>query len=100
VQYSITWAWCLQDKSDYALGIDGELLVADIISRTRIAKKISNDVAHEGGDEMSFCELAGEDKNLVTDSDQQKILNMIREACPEDRDTLVRIIECLAEDMQ
>ena len=99
MQYSITWAWCLQDKSDYALGIDGELLVADIISRTRIAKK-SEMMQLIMGDEMSFCELAGEDKYLVTDSDQQKILNMIREACPEDRDTLIRIIECLAEDIQ
>jgi hypothetical protein len=52
------------------------------------------------GGEMSFCELAGEDKYLLTDLDQQKILNMIREACPEDRDTLIRIIECLAEDIQ
>ena len=49
---------------------------------------------------MSFCELAGEDKYLLTDLDQQKILNMIREVCPEDRDTLIRIIECLAEDIQ
>ena len=53
-----------------------------------------------GGDKMSFCELAGEEKYLVTDSDQQKILNMLREACPEDRDTLLRIIECLAEDIR
>ena len=52
-----------------------------------------------GGGEMLFCELAGEDKYLLTDSDQQKIINMIREACPEDRDTLIRIIECLAEDV-
>ena len=49
---------------------------------------------------MLFCELAGEDKYLLTDLDQQKILNMIREACLEDRDTLIRIIECLAEDIQ
>ena len=53
-----------------------------------------------GGGEILFCELAGEDKYLLTDSDQQKIINMIREACPEDRDTLIRIIECLAEDIQ
>ena len=48
---------------------------------------------------MSLCELAGEDKYLLTDSDQQKILNMISEACPEDRDTLIRILECLSEDL-
>ena len=47
---------------------------------------------------MPLCELTGEEKYLMADSDQLKILDVIREACPEDREILIRIIECLAED--